>query len=422
MNESSEIVSGDLPEEALALIARRMDERRAEDAEPTGFIACAVVQMMRPAELKIQLGEGTFDLLVDEFRQRLIEFCKSPDNLVDLPGCRFCLVLADLTSLDHLELATAKLKRMLGPPISVVNNAVLVQTNAGFAITRIAPARPDVLFQAAESALGRCSPSERYVIYDPVSVSRESDTWTIKVELEEALQRGELVPYFEPVLSTAYGNIIGAASTLAWSSAKRGLQGFARFVDVAGDCEMLRPVYWHYLKGAIGQAGKWQDSVGVITPVPAQLLNDDEVVQQLQDALELYSIAPQRLTIEVPESVLGRAECRVVLESIRRKKIGVRVSRMGEGGLPLNMLGNLPIDEVAVSRVLLSKSVPPALRTLILELFKRAGYRLVATGIKESKLLPRLKELGFHAVQGAAVGSILPYNQFAAWLKNKVGT
>jgi EAL domain-containing protein (putative c-di-GMP-specific phosphodiesterase class I) len=311
---------------------------------------------------------------------------------------------------------------VLGPPIAVVNHSVLVQTNAGFSITRMVSAQPGLLFQAAESALSRCTPSERYVIYDPESVSRESDTWAIKVELEEALQRGELIPYFEPVVSTAFNNIIAAASTLAWNSPKRGLQGFSKFMAMARDCEMLQPVYWHYLKGAIGQAAKWQETVGIVLQIPVELLNDDEVAMQLQDTLELYSIVPQRLTIEVPETALANADCRVVLEAVRQRKIAVRIAGMGEGGLPLIMLGNLPVDEVSVARALLSKSVPPALRTLILELFKRAGYRLIATGIKEEKLVPKLKELGFHAIQGPAVGGILPYNDFAAWLKKKIGT
>ncbi len=422
MNESLDIISPDLPEEALALIATRIDGANEIDESPTGFISCAVIQMMRATELKLQLGEGTFDLMVDEFRARLIEFCKVADNLVELPGAKFCMVLPDLTSLDHLELATAKLRRVLTPPINVVNHAVLVQTNAGFSITRVASARPGILYQAAESALGRCSPAERYVIYDPETVNRESDTWAIKIELEEALQKGELIPYFEPVQSTAFENVIAGASTLAWNSPKRGLQGFGRFLNTARDCEMLRPVYWQYLKGAIGQANKCQQTVGVVTPVPAEPLVDDEVSHQLLDALDLYSITPQRLTIDVPESTLSNADSRVILESIRQKKISVRISGMGDGGLPLTMLGNLPIDEVSVSRALLSKSVPPALRTLILELFKRAGYRLIATGIKEEKLLPKLKELGFHAIQGAAVGAIQPYNEFAGWLKKKVGT
>ena len=264
MNETLDILSPDIPENALQLLTQAIDALRTGDEQPGGYMACAIIQMMRSTELRIQLGEGTFDLMIDEFRQRLADFCRSPENIIDLPGGKFCLVLPDLTSLDHLELATTKLKRTLSPPINVVNHAVLVQTNAGFAVTRAAVAKPGLLFQAAESALSRCTPSERYVIYDPESVSRESDTWSLKVELEEALQRGELVPYFEPVFSTAFHSVIAAASTLAWKSSKRGLVSFSKYVAGANDCDMLRPVYWQYLKGAIGQANKWQDTVGVI--------------------------------------------------------------------------------------------------------------------------------------------------------------
>lgn len=132
MNEILDIDTVDLPPEAIDLIAERIEERRAIEQQPAGFISCAVVQLMRSAELRAQLGEATFEHILGEFRQRLVEFCRSQKNLIQLPGEKFCIVLADLTSLDHLDLATAKLKRVLAQPIAVANLSVRVQTNAGF--------------------------------------------------------------------------------------------------------------------------------------------------------------------------------------------------------------------------------------------------------------------------------------------------
>lgn len=397
-------------------------EETTSDPEGGTYIACAVIEVMRATELILQLGEGTFELMLEEFHGRLEQFVKTPGSIVSLSGYRFCVVLKDLTSNDHLELATVKLKRLLSPPVSVVNHSVLVQTNAGFALIRAKDAQPSTLLQAAESALQRCTPAQRYVVYDPEAVAGEANGWTIKVEIEEALNKGELVPYFEPVTNTAFGTVTAGYATLAWNSPKRGLQPFAKLVEAANDCEMLRPVYWMYIKGAIGQASKWSDLVGLILPLPDQLLIDDEVVQQIEDALEIYSLKPSRLTVEVQESVLMTPLGRSLLESLRQRKILVRIASVGDGGLPLAQIGMLPADEIAFSRHMLSKNIPPALRTLIFEMFKRANLKLVATGVKEPRLIQRFKDLGFQTVQGSGVGEIQPYDQFANWLRQKAGS
>ncbi len=414
-------ISADDQREAALQVLTQVIDKTSASPEGAGYIACAVIEVMRATELILQLGEGTFELMLEEFHSRLQQFVNTPEPIVSLSGYRFCIVLKGLTSNDHLELATAKLKRLLSPPVSVVNHSVLVQTNAGFALMRTNNAQASTLLQAAESALQRCTPARRYVVYDPEAVANETNGWTFKVEIEAALNKGELVPYFEPVTNTAFGTVTAGYATLAWNSPKRGLQPFAKLVEAANDCEMLRPVYWMYIKGVIGQASKWSELVGLILPLPAELLIDDEVIQQIEDALEIYSLKPSRLTIEVQESVLMTPLGRSLLESLRQRQILVRIASVGDGGLPLAQIGMLPADEIAFSRTMLSKSVPPALRTLIFEMFKRANLKLVATGVKEPKLVQRFKDLGFQTVQGSGVGEIQPYDQFAKWLRQKAG-
>ncbi len=420
MTDLMGIAANDQRAAALALLTQTIDET-SNNPETAAYIACAVVEVMRGTELILQLGEGSFELMLEEFHGRLQQFVKTKDLIVSLGDNRFCLVLTDLTSSDHLELATAKLKRLLSPPVCVVNHSVLVQTNAGFALMRANNAQPSTLLKAAESALGRCTPAQQYVVYDPEAVARETDGWTLKIEIEDALNKGELVPYFEPVTHTASGAVTAGYSTLAWNSPKRGLQPFAKMVAAANDCEMLRPVYWMYIKGAIGQASKWSGLVGLIMPLPDELLVDDEVIQRIEDALEIYSLQPTRLTIEVHETVLLTPLGRSLLEKLRQKQILVRVASVGDGGLPLAHIGMLPADEIAFSRTMLSKSVPPALRILVFEIFKRAGLKLVATGVKEPKLVQRFKELGFQTVQGSGIGEIRSSDLFAKWLRQKAG-
>ena len=420
MSNGQDTPTDDAEDVAMTSLTRIIEEVAAEGDE-SRFMACAIVELMRATELVLQIGEGSFELMQEEFRARLEQFITTGDVIVDMENSRFLVILRSMTSSDHLELATTKLKRLLSPAITVVNHSVLVQANAGFALMRVNNASAKTMLHAAESALQRCSPAERYVIYDPEAVAKESDAWGMKVRLETALSKGELMPYFEPVVTTAYGNLTAAAAILAWNAPGVGLQPLARQIRAVDDSEMLRPVYWQFIKSAIGQASKWSDSLGLILPLPVELFRDDAVAQQIIDALEIYSVKPSRLTVEVQEQALASASTRELLEGLRQRSVRVRIADIGDGGLPLAQIGELPADEISFSRALLGKSVPNALRTLIFETFKRAGLKLVATHVKDERLANRFKALGFVTVQGAGIGDIQRYDAFAQWAQKKIG-
>ncbi len=397
--------------------ARMISEHKGENMN----VGCALIELSQAGELEVQLGEGTFELVLDEYFSRLDEFARNNDEVVRTGPHAAMVIMRGLTSQDHLELAAAKLSRLMSPPISVVNNSVLVKTNAGLALSAAGDLNSTQLYNAAQSALSRAHADQRFVVYNPKSIEEDADQWELKVELEQALHQGEFFPYFEPVIATTYSNITAAAARMIWHSPSRGLLPFSRVAERATDCGLTRPLSWHFLKSTIGQATHWDRSIRIIIPLEPCVFTDDEVIQELMDALSIYGLSADRLTLEVAEIVLEQPVGRQVLETLRAQGVQIRISLVGGGGLPLEAMGTLPADEVTFSAGVLGKQTPPKVKQAIFQLFTSAGIRMAAVGVKDAKVAARYKELGFSAVQGPVAGALMRSDAFTKWLKVKVG-
>ncbi len=384
-------------------------------------IGCAIIELAQAGELQLQLGEGTFELMTDEYFARLDDFARSNDQVIRLSDRRAMVIMQGLTSQDPLDLAAAKLNRLMTPPITIVNNSVLVKTNAGLAMAGADKMSAHQLYSAATSAIERSHADQRFVIYNPQSIDAEADSWHLKVELEQALHQGEIFPYFEPVLATTYSNITAAAARMVWHSPSRGVVPFEKVAQCAAETDLSRPLSWHFLKTVIGQAAHWDDSIMVIIPLDETAFSDDCLLQELEDALAIYGLPHTRITICAPESVLIDPVGRQVLDSLRRIGVAVRIRDVGLGGLPLHTLGEFPADEVSFTPSIIGKQTPPKIKQAIFALMKATGVNLVALNVKDTKLIRKYKELGFSSVQGPAVAPIMKPDAFTKWLKIKVG-
>ena len=397
--------------------ARLVSEHKQEPIN----VGCVIVELAQASELELQLGEGTYELLADDYFQRLDQFAGKHDDVVRLGSNRALVVLRGLTGQDHLDLAAAKLNRVTSPPILVVNNSVLVKTNAGLALTRAGDMDSEQLYNASMSALARANADQRFVVYDPRSIDQDADRWQLRVELEQALHQGELFPYFEPVMTTAYGAVSGAAAQMIWHSPKRGALPFEKVSQAATDADLTRPLTWHFIKSVIGQAAHWDRSISTLIPLAPCVLRDNEVIQEIEDALAIYEIDAARITVEVDEQTMADEVARRVLADLRSRKMRVRVHHMGNGGLPLAALTDLPVDELTFAPAITGKQTPPKLKQAIFQLFRTAGVDLVALNVKDARIAQRYKELGFSSVQGPVVGSVMRADEFTRWLKVKVG-
>ncbi|NJO24195.1 MAG: EAL domain-containing protein [Sphingomonadales bacterium] len=232
----------------------------------------------------------------------------------------------------------------------------------------------------------------------------------MEVELREALQRDELELHYLPWIGCASGRIGGCEALVRWRHPTRGLIGPSHFIPIAEESGLIAAVGDWVLRRSTMEARAWPDDIKLSVNVSAAQFLGNDLAGSVTSALDDSGLSPERLELEVTESVLlfERGDQRADLQTLRQRGARIAIDDFGTGYSSFRYLDLFPFDRLKVDRNFVGQMARrphcAAIVSAVMELGQSLNMLTTAVGVETHEQLALLKAGGCTDVQGYLFG------------------
>ena len=239
-------------------------------------------------------------------------------------------------------------------------------------------------------------------------------------DLQHALARDQLEIHYQALTAIGSGQpsgsqqAIGYEALLRWHHPERGAVSPAEFIPLAEASGQIVPIGEWVLRSALAEAARWPEHLIVAVNVSAAQLRSDALLRQVIGALATTGVAPNRLELEITETVLmdERESQQQLLHSLRELGVRVALDDFGTGFSSLNYLRSFPFDKLKIDRCFVDdiavNADTRAIVEIVLALARRFGMETIAEGVEDEAQLATLAEMGCDQVQGHLFARAVP--------------
>jgi EAL domain-containing protein (putative c-di-GMP-specific phosphodiesterase class I) len=235
----------------------------------------------------------------------------------------------------------------------------------------------------------------------------------IQAELRSAIEAQQFLPFYQPVIAFATGELLGFECLARWSHPRRGLLGPDCFITAAEESGQIGDLSYALLDRAVRDARTWPAHLRFSINVSPVQLQDSDLPLHILRRLHEGGIEPHRLTVELTESrpVADMPMARRVVSALRDAGIKVVLDDFGSGSASLLCLHHLPFDGLKVDRsflVALDSENGRMIIRAVVDLARSLGMSTVIEGIETPEQLALLQDMGFDRAQGFLFGRPMP--------------
>ena len=399
-----------------ALVAAR---RESEE------LAVLMLDLDRFKEINDTLGHAAGDDVLREVAWRLSKATRKGDSIARLGGDEFSILLPNASETDA-AMVVSRVSSCLEEPIVVQDLPLRVDASIGLAAFPRDGGDADLLIQHADVAMYAAKAANGgFAMYERFADPHTPDRLALIGELRGALEREEIVLYYQPQMTLSTGGIMAVEALIRWQHPQRGLIPPDEFIPFVQETGLIKPLTHYVLDRALRQCRAWMDQgrpMKVAVNLAMRNLLDADLPVDVADLLKLNGVSTDLLVLEITESAVISDPLRTEAVLARLAKMGVRLSvdDFGTGYSSLTYLTRLPIDEIKIDRSFVTNMNSSADKEVVvrstIDLARNLGKQVVAEGVETAGVLQRLEELGCHLVQGYYVSRPLPAEELDAWL------
>ena len=385
-------------------------------ARGRGRVACLFVDLDHFKLVNDSLGHAAGDRVLEVVAERLRLHAGPRDVIARLGGDEFALMLGR-TRGAQLALSRARaIVADLSKPIEVEGRLIQLGASVGIALAPDHAANADELLRAADMALYEAKSAGRGMatLYHPDMKRTLLDRRALELELRSALPGGEFELHYQPVLDLRTDRIAGFEALLRWRHPQRGMIGPAMFIGLAERSGLIVQIGEWVLREALAEAAGWDEDLTIAVNVSAVQMQGGALLRQVVSALAATGLKPERLELEITESVLMQDEeaCIALLHQLRGLGVRIALDDFGTGYSALNYLRSFPFDKIKIDRCFVTDldagGESAAIVESVLDLAARLNMQTIAEGVEDAAQLAALRERGCAQVQGHLISPPVP--------------
>jgi diguanylate cyclase (GGDEF)-like protein/PAS domain S-box-containing protein len=406
----------ELPNRALFMDRLRYAVERSKRREDYKF-AVLFLDLDRFKDVNDSLGHMVGDELLVAVGQMLGKGVRSTDTVARLGGDEFVILLEDITEEDAAIRIAEWINEEFTHAFNLSGKEVFITTSIGIVISATRYTRPDDILRDADIAMysAKASGRAQYQIFEPAMREQVIARITLETDLRQALERQELVVYYQPVVSLTDGRLIGFEALVRWNHPERGLLLPREFLPLAEETGLIIPLDRWVMRQACQQMREWQERMLSDPPLaisvnlsPKQLLQPD-LIEAVESVLEETGLDPNSLKLEITETTIVETSQYTagVFANLQSLGVQLQIDDFGVGYSSLGYLSNFPINALKIDRTFVGKMSKDTnqlgIVQAIINLTHRLGVGVIAEGLETESQIEQLKNLGCEFGQGFLV-------------------
>ncbi len=371
------------------------------------------------------LGHSAGDKVIIAVAQRLRRVIPDSGIVARISGDEFAMLLRDCEDDEWLEFILDQVQDEIGRPIMIGRRELFASLSMGAAVSPRDGDDPDELLRKADIALydAKANGRARRSFFEPSMEQHVQSKDKLSRELRLALKNDELDLAYQPQSDTDAKRIVSVEALARWTKEDGTIVAPSQFIPVAEETGLINALGMWVLNKACAKAHEWPGVIVSVNVSPNQFKHP-RFVEKVMAVLATNNLPPQRLEIEVTESVFAGRNDAVLKALSRLKGLGVKVALddFGSGYSSLSYLRRFPFDTLKIDRDFVSdmngNPEAEAILVSIIQLGKALGMTIVAEGIETTEQIRFLQQHGCHRMQGYFISRPLSEPALTSFLED----
>ena len=421
----------ELPNRALFMdrLHRAMEAHRRR---PDTVFAVLFLDLDRFKIINDSLGHGLGDELLVAVSRRLSEKLRSSDTIARLGGDEFAVLIDCLDQAAEAVRTALRIQDALVEPFQFGGHEVFTTASIGIALSTTGYKNPQDVLRDADIAMYRAKArgKARHEVFDTAMHERTVELLQFETDLRRAVERGELRVHYQPIVAMRDSMLVGFEALVRWQRGDRMVPA-DEIVPIAEETGLIVPIGEWVLRESLRQMRAWDEegltanSIDLHVNLSPRQLLQPSFVDRMQEIISGCGVAPERLHLEVTESLLidNADAAALLLHRLRDLEVKLSLDDFGTGYSSLSSLREFPFDMLKIDRSFLLDA--DAIRgneivRTISGLAKVLGMAVTVEGLEIEEQAVRMRGLGVDYAQGFYFARPLPPQEAAMLLEKSL--